>query len=159
MNIVIHTGYLKEGADLYTKGVGQSLVFFTLYVTDDDTGEVVPHKYRIERSELIERYRAFLTPGRAMTVHSKTRMVPVKRHDVTTFLTLGLEVKAIEFHSRAAAHHEDEAAPAAASEEGPLARTIREQFSGGNMGPAGIADAATGAAGGGASSRTASPAA
>jgi hypothetical protein len=140
VNICIHTGYLKEAASEYKRGGGADLLFLTLWVSDEDTGEDVPHKYRVEDSSLIAEYKPLLTPGRAMTVHGKSKLAPVVRHGVTTFETMVFQVRHIVFHHRAGAVRpevaaestEDRAeAPAGAATKSPLARVLDEEFSAG----------------------------
>jgi hypothetical protein len=165
MNVCIHTGYITEHASRYSNGAGEALLFFSLLVRTAK-GEDAAHKMRVERFDLITAYEAMLTPGRAMTVWSESKLVPIVRHGLVKAETIAFEVQRIEFHSRAAAREggegqgtSDKGQTKPQSAESPLERVMREELSGGNMGPAGVADAATGAAGGGASSRTALPAA
>lgn len=133
MNVCIHTGHVRELPTTYIKAAGERWLFLTLWVWDEYLREDVPHKMRIERAAQIADYEPLLTPGRQMTVRSRSKLIPIVRHGVVKAEVMGFEILAIEFHNRghAAEIAPDASAPAAtpssaASSENPLARVMRE---------------------------------
>jgi hypothetical protein len=152
MNLCIHTGYLREHANRYQNAAGEALLFFTLLVRDERRGEDVAHKMRVERYDLIKSYEPLLTPGRSMTVHSRSKLVPIVRHGLVKAETIAFEVDRIEFHSRAGARDvpaEAQQAEAvaeavapeadASADDAPLKRVL-DQFSDSVKGSVGDAD-------------------
>lgn len=132
MNVCIHTGHIREHADRYLPGAGAApMLFLTLHVWDEYLRADVPHKMRIERQDLVAKFEPLLTPGRQMTVRSRSKLIPIIRHGVVQREVMGFEILAIEFHSRGQATEstDTQATPAAASsssDESPLARAMRE---------------------------------
>jgi hypothetical protein len=132
MNVCLHTGHLREAATRYRNAAGVDHLFLTLYVRDDETLEDVPHKFRVERAALIAACEHLLTPGRQLTVRSRSRLVPIVRHGVVKAEVMAFEAQVIEFHNRA--HGAEAVAPVETgtpssqtdAAENPLARVMRE---------------------------------